>query len=117
MSVKYVSPAVPAVCAILSLLVLLCVVRHEGVVEEELAERKAHMHKAQIMDGNCPRHRRQSAALQSCIDGSKPEHLIGSCQSPTAVTSSGGVVLNELHHSKASSTVSWPDLTRGMIPW
>lgn len=103
---KYVSPAVPAVCAILSLLVLLRVVRHKGVVEEELAERKAHTREAQITDGDCPRHRRQSAALQSCIDGSKSERLIGSCQSPAAVTSSGGVALTELHHTKASSTVS-----------
>lgn len=106
MSVKYVSPAVPAVCAILSQLVLLRVVRHEGVVEEELVERKAHTRRAQIMDGDCPQHRRQSAALQSCIDGSKSERLIGSRQYPTAVTSSGGVTLNELHHSKASDTVS-----------
>lgn len=81
---KYVSPAVPAVCAILSLLVLLRVVRHEGVVEE-LAERKAHTREAQITDGDCPRHRRQSAALQSCIDDSNSERLIGSRQSPTAL--------------------------------
>lgn len=103
---KYVSPAVPAVCAILSLLVLLRVVRHEGVVEEELAGRKARTREAQITDGDCPRHRRQSAALQSCIDGSKSGRLIGSRQSPTAVTSSAGVALNELHHGQASSTVS-----------
>lgn len=103
---KYVSPAVPAVCAILSLLVLLRVVRHKGVVEEELAERKAHTLEAQITDGDCSRYRRQSAALQSCIDGSKSEHLIGSRRSPTVVTSSGGVARTELHHSKALSTVS-----------
>lgn len=86
MSVKYVSPAVPAVCAILSLLVLLRVVQHEGVVEEELAERTAHTREAQITDGDCPRHCRQSAALQSCIDGSKLERLVGSRQSPSVVT-------------------------------
>lgn len=103
---KYVSPAVPAVCAILSRLVLLRVVRHEGVVEEELVARKAHTREAQITDGDCLRHRRQSAALQTCIDGSKSERLIGSRQSPTRETSSGGVALNELHHNKARATVS-----------
>ncbi|GAA6105734.1 mediator of RNA polymerase II transcription subunit 13-like isoform X1 [Tachysurus ichikawai] len=61
---------------------------------------------AQITDGDCPRHCRQSAALQSCIDGSKFECLIGCFQSLTLVTLDGGVALTKLHHSKASSAIS-----------